>query len=144
MAPKSVLIKTPEQIPDVLDIIHDWWFDKDDVVFDQTTATLNIKFRRELTEKRRLLKRKWFWKKVEVPFAESSLKIYHVESYSINDTRQTGFFYRNELEYDQSLKRISISSVGPISLEIIVEVFEVLVEETDRVAEVKTVTSLFS
>jgi hypothetical protein len=137
-------IKDPGQIPVILDVIHDCWFDVDDLLFNPETSILSIKFRREIWDQRRLLKKIWLWKKVEIPIFECFLKFHHVKSYTVNDTERVGMYDFNELEYDPKSQRISITTGVPIDVEIMVENFEICVEVTDTITELKTSTSIFN
>lgn len=144
MRDKKISIQDPRQIPVILDLIHDCWFDVDDIICDRETSILSIKFKREMGDRRRVLKNFWLVKKLEVPLIECFLKFYHVKSYRIRDTEHVGIYDFNELKYDHHLKRIDIITGVPIDIKIYVEMFEISVEETDKVVDVKTVTSIFS
>lgn len=138
-----ICIENPNEIPVILDEIHDCWFDVEDILLDSKTSILSIKFKREAIDKRRTSSRGWVLKKVEIPFVHCLLKIYHVKHYSINDTEGVGTYDFNELRFDPKLKRMCITTGVPIDIEIMVENFEVCVEVTDRIAEIKTTTSIF-
>ena len=95
-----ISIKDPGEIPAVVEVIHDCWFDADDISLDPATSTLSIKFNRELYERSEVVGRRLFLKKVEVPLVECLLKIRHVKSYRVNDTERVGTYNFNDIEYD--------------------------------------------
>lgn len=141
---KNLSIKNPEQISDIVNIIHDCWFDVDDIVYDPEASVLSLKFKREMPRRSRVLKEGLLTKRLEVPIVECFLRIHHVKSYRIKDTEHVGLYNFNELEYDPNLKHINITTGVPIDIIISVERFEVSVEETDKVIETKIVTSIFN
>lgn len=140
---QRLVIKDPRRIPAVLDLIHDCWFDVDDILYDPATLTLSIRFGREMPERSRVVERGLLLSRKEVPVAECFLKIHHVADYSVRDTERVGAYDFNEIEYDPGLKRIRITTGVPIDIEVRVNKFEIEVEETNNIIEVKTKTSIF-
>ena len=141
---KRLVIKNYRRIPAILDIIHDCWFDVDDIVHDPEALTLSIRFGREMFERSRVVERRYLLSRKEVPVAECFLKIHHVTDYSVRDTERVGLYDFNEIEYDPNLKRLRITTGIPIDIQMTLDKFEVEVEETDNIIEVKTETSIFS
>ena len=139
---ENTVIKDPQQIPKILNVIHDCWFNKDDIVYDSKSSILSIKFKREIIDKKQTLKRFWFLKKVRIPSVECFLKIHHAESYSVKDIAQVGSYDFNEIKYDLGQKTLTISTGVPIHIEIKVRQFEVSVEETEKVVGERTTISI--
>ena len=50
MVTKSI-VKDPHNINSIVDVVHDCWFKKENIVFDPKTAVLNFKFNGEAREK---------------------------------------------------------------------------------------------
>lgn len=144
MSNSRTTIKDPDQIPAVLDVIHDCWFNIDDILFNPETSVLSIKFKREMTNRSRVIKKLWVLKKIEMPLVECFLKFHHVKSYTIKDTEQVGFYNFTDLEYEPETRLLSIITGVPINIEIVVENFEICVEVTDTITEMKTTTSIFN
>ena len=142
MSTTMASIKDARHIPQILDIIHDCWFDADGIRFEAATSTLSIKFRRESTDSSRHIPVKGFLKKVKIPMMEYVLKIHHVKDYAIDDTEKVGLYDFDELEYDPKLKLVRITGGVPIKIEISVDALEVSVEETHKVLEEKTRLSI--
>jgi hypothetical protein len=137
-------VNDPDRIEDIDDVIHDCFFDVDGISFEPATSVLSIRFRREALDKSRVLKRGWLLKKWEIPVAECLLKFNHVESYKIEDTEQVGRYNLMDLEYDPQRRRILVNTGVPIHIEIFVAKFEIEVEETDKIVEVRTIRTPFN
>ncbi len=139
----SLVITSPKKLPFIMDIIHDCWFQKDEIVFNSDTNTLEVKFMREAMEEKELIGNVLFFKKYKIPFIECYLRIYSVKSYEINDKEQVGGYDFNKLEYDSEKQQISILTGIPIDIKVRVEEFHISIEETNKVIKEKNVFSLF-
>lgn len=139
---ESLTIDDPQKIPELLDVIHDRWFDVEGIVHAPESSILSIPFKQELLEQRQAHRRFWFLKQLRVPIVKCFLSIHHVKTYTIRDTEQVQFYDFNELRFDPEQKVISITTGVPIEIEIAVEKFEVSVEQTDEVVDVKIVQSI--
>jgi hypothetical protein len=144
MNSNRLTINDPRQIPALVDLIHDCWFDAADIVFDEEDRIVSIKFTREAMDKSRLLSKSLFLKKWEIPSIECFLKIYHVNVCSIKDTTQVGHYNFIDLDYDPQLKRLTINTGVPININLTVNSFEVAIEETNKVIETRVLSSLFN
>ncbi len=136
-------IVDPTRIQEIDGVIHDSWFNAEDIHFDAARCVLSIKFRREATDKGRMVEKDWLLKKWEIPVTECFLRFYNVKAYRIDDTERVGRYNLLELAYDPQAMRVIVKTGIPIHIEMIVECFEVEVEETDKILEVKTIRSLF-
>lgn len=136
-------INDPNQIPDIVKLIHDCFFSLDDITFDSINLVYSIKFTRQDYKKSSLLWKLWFLKKWQIPSIESIFKIHHVESYSVKDPTRVGKYNFIDLEYDQGSRRIKIITGIPINIELIVTKFEVAVEDTGKIVDTKAVTTIF-
>lgn len=124
-------------------IIHDNWFDLDDVTFDDTTSMLEIRFSHPVTKTEappsgwRLLRR------VEVPYVESFLRIHHVRKWALKDTERVGSYDFNELRFDERKQRIQITTGVPLNLSADVERLEVSVLVTEHVMKTEKRLAFF-
>lgn len=84
---------------DILVLLHDQDFDLEDIVFDKSLQTLKIKFRCELVQERKLLKKYFLVKEYSVPIAEAFLIIGNVLSYELIDEAQIGSGMLNEYSF---------------------------------------------
>jgi len=139
----NLVITNPKQLSTLIDKIHDCWFSVDDIVFYEDTSVLEIKFAREVLEKKKVVGRILFLKRVQVPFFESFLRIHHVEAYKIDDKEKVGTYDFNKLEYIPAKQEVSVSTGVPIEITAKVKTFEVSLEETEREIKKNTVLSLF-
>lgn len=138
----NITIKNPNEIKSILNVIHDCWFNINDVIFDSTGGILTIKFSREMIDKKEIIGKRWFLKRIKTPIVECILKIYNVKDYSISDKAHVETYDFNELNYDPKSKQIHISTGFPVDIEIMVDDFEVSVEETGKVLKEKLSLSL--
>lgn len=140
---RNIHITNPNDIGLILDVIHDCWFDKGDIVFDPNTAILSIRFKRELRNKRQITGKSWGIKKAIIPVIECFLRIHNIENYSVSDKANVGSYDFNEIKYDHNIKKVIVTTGVPIDIEIIVKDFEISIEETDNVIEEKKSISLW-
>ncbi len=131
---KHLKINNPKELDAVHDLIHDCYFDVDDVAFDASSSVLSFRFRRVAT------RGKYGWKAFistskMSPAIECYLRFHHVESYSIKDTQKVGTYDFDVLAYDPSTKCIAVRTNVPIDIRIFVRDFEISVEVTDNLFE---------
>jgi len=125
----------PSNLPKLVDIIHDCWFEMEDVSFDEKSSILIIKFGKENLEKKEVVSKILFLKKNRVPTFECYMKIHHVNSYEIIDQEKVGKYDFNEVKYDPSFGKIVMTTGIPLGFEVTVDKFEVSIEETDKMIE---------
>jgi hypothetical protein len=127
--PAFLKITSPDGLGSVHDMIHDCFFDVEDISFDPTTSVLSFRFRRPASGHS--------WSNFVAgsttsPAIAYYLRIHHVESYSINDTRKIGTYDFNVLKYNTSTRCITVLTNIPIDIQIIVRDFELSVEQADN------------
>ncbi len=137
-------ITKPNELTHIIDLIHDCWFDIDEIVFDQQASVLSIQFERDLPEKIQTLWKILFLKKKTIPIAEYFLKIHHVQDYTIDDQNQIGKYDFNKLEYIENEQTIIIDTGVPIGIEIKVSSFEVSVEKSGKILKEREFLSIFN
>lgn len=136
-----IKIFDPKEIRKISAVIHDEKFDKNDILFSAEKASLDLKFKRSKIEEKILLKKFLFMEKLSFPIVESFLKINYVESYKIKDKANIGTYDFNEITYDESKKKIIITSCVPLVIEILVKEFHISVEDSDKILDQKVVWS---
>jgi hypothetical protein len=141
---EKVRIHRPEEIDKISDIVHDCLFDLDDVKFNADQSCVRIKFRLPDPGKTRVRKLFWILKEVEMPTVECFLNIHHVVEYLIDDPVKIGTYCLIDLEYNDSHKRVSVICAQPLKIDVTVTAFEISVEVTDQVVEVRKFKSVFT
>lgn len=136
-------VKGPSRLGDIGDVIHDSWFELEDLTFEPKTSTLSIKFTRLSVESSRMLNQGWLLKRWEIPIIDCYLHVHNVENYEIRDTEKVGTYNFNDLEYDPNRKQITITTGIPIGIQITVREVEVVVVETDNIVGVKRIRTIF-
>lgn len=126
--PEIINVKKPEDIRAANDIIHDCYFDVDDVAFDSQAAILSFKFRRPIPSKGLAL-RDFVSSSRTKPARPYMLIIRNVQSYSIQDTEKVGAYDFDVLEFDPSTHRISVRTNIPIAITIVVRDLDIWIEE---------------
>lgn len=116
-------------------VIHDHWFDLDDVTFNEASSTLELRFTRPPAEAEAQASVWSLLRRVEVPYVESFLRIHHVRRWALEDTERIGSYDFNELRFDEGKQRIQITTGVPLNLSADVERLEVSVLVTDKVVK---------
>lgn len=133
----EIRITNRPELGRINEVIHDHWFDLDDVAFDEATSTLQIQFSRPRLEAGKAASGWSLLRRVEVPYVESFLRIHHVRNWTLNDTQQVGSYDFNELRFDEAKQRIRVATAIPLELYADIEAFEVSVAVTDKVVMTK-------
>lgn len=141
--PSIVTARKPEDLAAVNDVIHDCWFDKDDVRMDLETATLTIRFIRPSPERGKSVGGRGLLKEREIPHLESFLRVHHVRDWILEDTEGVGFYDFNEVRFDPQEHRIEITTGVPLKIAILVEQLDLEAEVTEVVTKVTSRRSLF-
>ncbi len=141
--PKVNSARNEEDLQDVINAIHDCWFDLSEVAIDSLKSTLMIRFVKPAPELGRPISQGRVLSTIEFPCLESFLRINEVLRCSINDTERVGLYDFNELKFDRTTNRLAITTGVPISFFIEVRRLDVSVEISDKVVEWKTRRKLF-
>lgn len=128
----SIVVDHPDDLSSVSDVIHDCWFDKNEMSFDPDSSILAIKFARELPKQRRVLRSYLLLKKVQIPVAEYVLRIHYVDTYRVSDTAGVGRYDFNKLRYDPAVGEISVLTGVPIEIKVRITKFRIDVQDTGR------------
>jgi len=139
---RIVTVSVPEDLFLIHELIHDCWFELDDINLEASAGVLEIMFTRPAVERGREVGRILFLKRVQMPFVKCILRIYQVEHYEVEDTQHVGQYDFNELRYDPIAHKVVIDTGIPLRFEVKVREFEVAVEETDTVVKERLVLTL--
>jgi hypothetical protein len=129
-------VRHAQNLRDINRVVHDYWFWTDNVLYDEDTRTLEIRFgRASWQEDQAALGRhslKLFrWKYPELK--EWVLRIANVRSYELTESEGIGRYPFNVLEYSEEDDRLSVRTGIPLRFEVSVDALDIYVRETDRV-----------
>jgi hypothetical protein len=107
-------ISTPNELPCIVDALHDHWFDIDEIASDPVAHTLQIPFESEV-------QKSWFsfGRPPKAP-VKYLLTVRNVQQYQINDTQKIGRYDFNELLYDSDKGMIRVTTGIPLDFVIFV------------------------
>jgi len=141
--PRRTVIQDPKDLPAIVDLIHDCWFDIADVVFHPRQSLLSIRYKRPVREKAQVLRRLLLWKWIEVPLVECFLEINHVIESRVEDQQGIRLYDFNTISYDSSSNTVRVNTGIPTTITMKVTQFEISIEETDNVVEIETKRTVF-
>jgi hypothetical protein len=139
----EVRIMKGSDLSRINEVIHDYWFDLDDVTFDEAASMLVIRFSRPLVKTDAPASGWSLLRRVEVPYVESFLRLHHVRGWALEDTERIGSYDFNELRFDEGKQRIQITTGVPLNLSADVERLEVSVLVTDNVVKTEKRLAFF-
>lgn len=112
---RTITATEPSALDVVTDVIHDAWFDVDEVTFEDGQVRVPFTVRRAI------------FRSAEPDAPRSSLLIRHVTALDLEDTQGIGRYDFNRLRFDENAGRLSIDSGIPLRFEMLVEDLEVSV-----------------
>jgi hypothetical protein len=110
----SASFKDPESLDELQCLIHDPWFDVDQIRLDGSTLT--IPFAAGDTSR------------ADRVVIDSRLRIDHVRDYELEDTQQVGLCNFNEIRFDAGTQRVVITTGVPLTFVADVAHLEIAVE----------------
>ena len=120
-------------ISDVVDIVHDCWFDIEKLNFDSDASVLSIPFEKEVIDETGALKAFLFLKKKQIRIVQYVLKILKVQEYTITDDAKIGRYDFNEIKFNKDLNQLVITSGFPMAITLTVRALDVEVVCTNEV-----------
>jgi hypothetical protein len=141
--PRRTVVQDPKDLPAIVDLIHDCWFDIAEVVFHPRQSVLSIRYKRPVREKAQVLRQLFLWKWIEVPLVECFLEINHVIESRVEDQQGIRLYDFNTISYDRSSNTIRVDTGIPTTITMKVTQFEISIEETDNVVEIETKRAVF-
>jgi len=126
----ALQVTTPENLNSLNNLIHDEWFDVDEIQYDPEQGIVELPYRRKFHGGPARTIRNWlFYTVKEVDVIQSRLRIYNVNDYSIRDRAHTGSYSFNVAEYNQDTSALLLRC-DP-NLELKMKVSELLIESDD-------------
>ena len=101
----SIIIQEPRELNYIHELIHDQWFNVDQVTFHKETSKLLIKLAERNGKRRRgNLSRiiNSLSRKSKSAVCERNLTIHYVNDYHIKDSEKVGLYDINQIKYDQN------------------------------------------
>jgi len=123
-------------------MIHDHWFNVEDVSHDAAGGTLSVTFTRPSETAEKTSRRILFFRRVCVPITEWSLEIGNVETYTLKETEGIGRYDFNELQFSEAERTLTVKTGVPLVFQIRVSALDVTVRETGTVVAEKVYTTL--
>ncbi len=119
-------IDSPQFIEAINDIIHDCWFNTEDITFDASASRLDVPFEWQHPE----TDARYAFRKtgVTTPPVRSFLRIDHVLKYLLQESENIGRYDFDRLRYDSVRGQITVLTNIPLRFEIHVAAFEVTIE----------------
>jgi hypothetical protein len=142
--PRRTVVREPKDLPAIVDLIHDCWFDITDVVFHPRQSLLSIRYKRPLLEKARILRRVLLLKWIEVPLVECFLEVSNVIESRVEDRQGIRLYDFNTVAYESRSNTVRVETGIPTTITMKVSDLEIAVEETDNVVELETRRALFA
>ena len=113
-------------------MIHDRYFELDNIQFDKNIGELIIRFEQEYKNELKILKNYIIIKKKSIPVYENILKISNVNKYSIQDTEKINRYTFNEIHYVESTQELKITSGIPMEINILVDNLAIEIIEKEK------------
>lgn len=140
---KIITVNSIGDLPAITEVIHDCWFEKKDIVFNQELASVDILFEKEIFESKKVLKDYFFFKKAQFSVAEYVLKISNAENCQIEDKERVERYDFNKIKYNSENRIISILTGIPIDIKVRVKTLSISIEDTERVIGTKNTFTFF-
>jgi hypothetical protein len=126
---KILTAKRTDELEAINDLIHDSFFEVDDISFDSQASTLSFKFELPTLPSGLGLKQFIYSSKTS-PGVECLLTIHKVLKYIIEDTEKVGRYDFNIIEFDAPAKIVRIRTNIPIGIQMLVSELEISLEVT--------------
>ena len=108
----DITITSPRHLQDLINLVHDLWFDVDQIEFDREQKILS--FQIQIKGGGEICRR---------------LRIRHVLDVKVNDTEKVGQYDINEVRFDAATKTITITGGVPIEIKVFVDAFELQIDD---------------
>lgn len=119
-------VRDARELDGIINVVHDYWFDVDDVSFDESRRRLVIKFQRPTVASRdtppRLLAR-------SRPLSDWVLEIEEVDGCHLEESEGVGKYDFNEILYSGADRSLTITTGIPLAFRMDVESLDITVRE---------------
>ena len=126
----NLIIRKPSEFGQLLDHIHDEYFDPQDIKYIKSERIIEIQYRRIFHGgQSHVIQNRLLRKKLEVDVLRCLLRIKHVESYEFTYKADFGEYSFNELQYDAKSNQLIFIGCEPWELRI--NITEILIENEE-------------
>ena len=125
----TIRATTSEQLSDINDVIHDYWFNVEDISYSPEDRQLRIRFLRPPLIEHRPRARGWGLFRTSSPSnVEAVLHIRFVKDWVCRESEGIGSYDFNVVRFSESDGRVSITTGVPLELHAAVDQLDVSVE----------------
>jgi hypothetical protein len=126
----NLIIRKPSEFGQLLDLIHDEYFDPQEIKYIKSERIIEIPYRRIFHGgQSNVIKNRLLSKELEVDVLRCLLRIKHVESYEFTDKAGFGEYSFNELQFDEKSNQLIFIGCEPWELRI--NIAEILIENEE-------------
>jgi hypothetical protein len=126
------IAKQPSELRQINYLIHDYWFNVEEILFDPQLGVVTIPFERPAHDGASSTGLAGVFRGVEAPYYQYFLKIYHVRAWHVEDRQHVELYDFNEVVYEPDAKLVKITTGIPIHLAAEVKELDIRVEQTGR------------
>ncbi|OGP61762.1 MAG: hypothetical protein A2169_14650 [Deltaproteobacteria bacterium RBG_13_47_9] len=113
----SLKVTNPQEINNLIDLIHDEYFEVDNIKYDREQGIVEIPYRRIFHDGPRRTVHNWLLYKVqEVDVIRAKMRILHIEEFEVNDPDQIGTYCFNDVDYDHNRSTLLLDSNTKLEL----------------------------
>lgn len=118
--------KTMDEMLELVDYLHDNWFDLAEIDFDQDLDIVTVPFEREFYEDRRVIS-SGILKTVEAPVYQCALRVRDVSVVEIEDSGEVGRYNFVDLEFDPTLGKLKIQTGIPLDFVLVIRSIDIAI-----------------
>lgn len=123
---KSLTVTNPRQLDELLCMIHDEFFELDEVRFHREQGVLDISYRRVFHDGPARTVRQWVIYTVkEKDVIRSRFRIHNVEEFTVQDKARINTYSFNTLEYNPDISEITVWCDPELRLRVRVSEFKI-------------------
>ena len=138
----SLKVTNPQEIGKLISLIHDEYFDVNDIKYHREQGIVEIPYRRIFHKGPRRTVCNWlFYIVQEVDVIRAKMLIHHVEEFKVNDPDKIGTYSFNDVDYDPDSSTLLLDS--NTNLEFRMKVSQILIESQDLEMRGKSRISFF-
>ncbi|HYJ78681.1 MAG TPA: hypothetical protein VEW03_03690 [Longimicrobiaceae bacterium] len=123
----------PDELDRLVDLVHDQWFELDEITYDQARGEVTIPFAHQAFEKTRGSGIGRLFPGTRVSVHRAAVRVRSVTALEIRDTERIGTYQFNDFTYEPG-GVLRVRSSIPLGLTIHVTRLDASVEVTDEVA----------
>ena len=129
MSRKAIICNNPEDLQVIIDVIHDSWFDVDDISYDKLERRVSFSFeKKERSPASKESSKLFFLKPYIDSITPAKLVFNNVEDFTVIDTEEVGSYDFDKVLWDEAKKKLTIETGVPISINMNVSNLDVRVE----------------